>query len=489
MELNLAKEQLLKVFGFSSFRGDQEAIISHTIKGGHSLVLMPTGMGKSVCYQLPSRLQKGLTLVISPLIALMKDQVDQARRRGFRCAFINSSLSKPDREKAYEQLSQQRFEILYVTPERFRKPEFIEAIQKNEIALLAIDEAHCISQWGHDFRPDYSRIKEFREVLRNPVTMALTATATKLVREDIIRQLGLTSLDVKIFNHGIKREGLAMNVHSVVGTDEKIRAIAALRHQISGPAIVYVSLISTLQTISKELQRIGVMHFDYHGQLPDNIRKRNQEKFLASEDALMLATPAFGLGVDKPNIRMVIHAEVPSSLESYYQEIGRAGRDGLPSQAHLLYDGDDLSIQMDFMKWANPDVGFYERVYNLIKNNQTRIRTQGLDYMRAELNFYNSRDYRLETALNMLERWGAIEIVNPQREFNIVSDLPAEALDDVSNKKRLESARMRLYQVMDWVNRKECRALGIYRYFDFDETTACGICDNCINPPANMEPE
>ncbi len=481
MSQNKPLEQLQKIFGFPNFRGEQQAIIEHSLTGGHSLVLMPTGMGKSVCYQLPTRLQSGLTLVISPLIALMKDQVDQARRRGFRCAFINSSLNKSERDEAYDLLSQERYELVYVTPERFRKSEFIEAVQKNKIALLAIDEAHCISQWGHDFRPDYSRIKEFREILGNPTTMALTATATKFVREDIIKQLGLDPQQVRIFNQGIKREGLAMNVHSVVGTDEKIRAIAALRHQIAGPAIAYVSLISTLQNISKELQRLGIMHLDYHGQLPENIRKRNQEKFLSSTNALMLATPAFGLGVDKPDIRLVVHAEVPNSLESYYQEIGRAGRDGHASAAHLLYDGDDLSIQMDFIKWANPDAGFYERLYNILKNpaNATRIKTEGLDYLRAELNFYNSRDFRLETALNMLERWGAIDIINSQREFKVVGDLPKQVTDETLNKKRFEAAQMRLYQVMDWVQKKECRALGIYRYFDYDETAPCGLCDVC----------
>lgn len=474
------KATLKKVFGFESFRGDQEEIISHALKGAHTLVLMPTGMGKSVCYQLPVRLVDGLVLVISPLIALMKDQVDQARKRGFRAAYINSSLSKEEREKSYQMLSERRYELVYVTPERFRKADFLEAISKNKISLLAIDEAHCISQWGHDFRPDYSRISEIRKILGHPTTMALTATATRVVREDIIKQLGLTPGEVKIFDHGLKRANLSLNSTDVYGHDEKIRSIIGLRHAYSGSAIVYVSLISTLQKLSRDLRRLGIEHVDYHGQLPENIRKRNQERFLKSNELLMLATPAFGLGVDKSDIRLVIHAEVPGSLEAYYQEVGRAGRDGAPSHCHLFFDEDDLTIQMDFIKWANPDAGFYVRLYNLLQRNPARVEAEGLDYLRQELNFYNSRDFRLETALNMLERWGSIEFSDDYRKIQVVGELPSVATDDEGARKRLQSGQMRLFKMTEWVRTKNCRAVEVYKYFDFEETRPCGICDNCL---------
>lgn len=473
------KKALQQYFGFQDFRGDQGEVIKHTLLGGHSLVLMPTGMGKSVCYQLPAKLLPGLTLVISPLIALMKDQVDKAAQRGFRVAQINSSLSKSERESNYLKLKQQAFELIYVTPERFRKPEFIEALKGNTISLLAVDEAHCISQWGHDFRPDYSRLSEIRKLLGNPTTMALTATATREVREDIVRQLGLAIDQVKLFNHGIERPNLALRVEEVYGVDEKIRAIVALRHQIKGPIIVYVSLISTLQKISKELQRLGLFHFDYHGQLPEKLRKRNQERFIQSSDALMIATPAFGLGVDKADIRAVIHAEVPGSLEAYYQEVGRAGRDGARAEAILLYDADDLTIQMDFIKWANPDPGFYERLYNLLAKNPLRVRSEGLDYLRAELNYYNSRDFRLETALNMLERWGAIEMDDQMRNINVVSALPVETQGEPAHKLRFEKAQLRLARMAEWVQSSNCRAIEIHKYFDVEGTKPCGICDRC----------
>lgn len=470
---------LKRVFGFDHFRGDQEGIVQRTLAGKHSLVLMPTGMGKSLCYQLPAVLQSDLVVVLSPLIALMKDQVDRARSKGIRAIAINSSISKLEREAGYAAVARGEVQLLYVTPERFRKAEFIEALSFRKISLLAVDEAHCISQWGHDFRPDYSKLAEIRAVLGHPTTLALTATATAEVRTDILQQLGLAPEDVQIFNQGLRRPEIALEVHDVYGLDEKIRSIVAFRHLYPGPSIVYVSLISTLDKISRELQRLGIAHLSYHGQLADNVRKRHQELFLKSGDALMIATPAFGLGVDKSNIRSVIHAEVPGSLESYFQEVGRAGRDGQPAKGILLYDEDDVTIQMDFLKWAIPDPGFYFRLYYLIEQNADRIRSQGLDYLRAELNFYNSRDYRLETALNMLERWGAIQRGQSEKDIQVIGPLPMETQDEPVYKKRKRYGETRLHAMIEWVKSDECRMMGVHRYFNDDYLVPCGVCDKC----------
>ena len=287
---------LLEVFGHHQFRGSQGAVIERVLAGGHCLLIMPTGMGKSICYQLPEialahRYQQTsaddcrtdrtpLTLVISPLIALMKDQVDALVAKGISATFVNSSLQRSERLERYRQIGDGEFDLVYVTPERFRKPDFRDVIDRREIVLLAVDEAHCISEWGHDFRPDYTRVGEIRESLGNPTTIALTATATPDVQADIVRQLNLDPNDVELFHEGIDRPNLLLEVTQVWDDSAKYDLIAETRRQLPGSGIVYFTLIRKLMEFSDQLWENDIPHLIYHGDLPRNRRRELQESFM-----------------------------------------------------------------------------------------------------------------------------------------------------------------------------------------------------------------
>ena len=344
-------DQLKAYFGFDRFLPLQEEIINKVLAGRDTLVLMPTGGGKSLCYQLPALRSKGLTLVVSPLIALMKDQVDGLKANGVPAGMLNSALPAQETSQVQEQARQGSLKILYVAPERLALPAFQRFLQSLEVSLIAIDEAHCISEWGHDFRPDYRNLKALREEFPGVPVIALTATATKQVREDIVTQLGLRKPE--IFISSFNRPNLTYTIQPK--TDPLGSLLRMLEKHQGQSAIVYRFSRKATEETALELSERGYSALPYHAGLERDVRRETQEKFIRDQIQIVVATIAFGMGIDKPDVRLVVHYDLPKTVEGYYQETGRAGRDGLPSDCVLFYSYGDRSKQEYFISQIEDD--------------------------------------------------------------------------------------------------------------------------------------
>ena len=492
-----ARAALRQYFGFREFLDGQETVIANILSGRDSMVIMPTGGGKSLCYQLPAMVMDGVTVVVSPLIALMKDQVDALINRGIPATLINSSISPNEQMERLDGLKRGDFKLVYVAPERFRSRSFINALRTVDIAIFAIDEAHCLSQWGHDFRPDYLRLHEALEPLGRPQVVALTATATDDVRNDILKHLDLRDPFVSI--SGFSRPNLSLNVTQTKRHEDKyerIRRIVAAHKT----GIVYCATRKRVDEVISLLDDWKIKAIAYHGGMDEKGRERAQNLFISREKDVAVATNAFGMGIDRSDVRFVIHFDVPGSIEAYYQEAGRAGRDGEPGHCELLFNFADTKTQEFFIEGSNPTFETIRDVYQSLLNAgdaQDEVHSS-IEDIADRANLKNSMS--VSAALGHLARGGYIERFDiPGKRIRGTRLLQRNLLarDLKIDRKALEEKSRRdhskLKSMIDFCYSDVCRQQLILEYFGEADPAPCGSCDACRNqgvaPPREGNPE
>ena len=398
---------LRDTFGFDQYRDGQEGVIERLVDGKSVLAIFPTGAGKSLCYQLPALMLDGLTVVISPLIALMKDQLDFLMQCGVPAARLDSSLTREETITLYNDLHAGRLKLLYISPERLGNERFLETLRRQHIDLLAIDEAHCISEWGHNFRPDYLKLADLARSLQVGRVLALTATATPSVAEDIVNAFDIHDSDT--VHTGFYRPNLTLRVATCEGSERNTQLLARLRERAPGPTIVYVTLQRTAENVAAYLSKNGVNATAYHAGMKTENRTEVQDAFMASDTAVIVATIAFGMGVDKPNIRYVYHYNLPKGLESYSQEIGRAGRDGQASVCEMFACADDVVVLENFSYGDTPEP---KAIASLVEE----VLGQGNPFDISVYELSNAHDIRplvVKTLLTYLELSGIVDSTRP----------------------------------------------------------------------------
>lgn len=423
-DINL--EDHLAPFGLRQFRPGQQEVIRAVLSRQDCLCIMPTGGGKSLCYQLPAIARSGLTLVVSPLIALMKDQVDALQSLGISATYINSSLTLPEQRERMDQMAAGQYRLVYVAPERLRNPLFVERLRATRVELLAVDEAHCISEWGHDFRPDYARLGLLRQRIGSPPTIALTATATPVVRADVLQQLQLRN--PQTFITGFRRTNLHFEVITAHSQTDKMNELLEFLEATPGPGIIYAATRKRCAELVDALGDAGVKRkvAFYHAGLAPDERRRVQEAFMADRVQIIVATNAFGMGIDKRDLRFVVHYNIPGSLEAYYQEAGRAGRDGERSRCLLLYSWADRRIQEFFIESSYPPPEIVQEVYDFLRELDQDPIEMTLEEIKETLNLPIANE-GVSACEKLLEKCGALERLDSRQNMGAVridSELP-----------------------------------------------------------------
>ena len=479
---NALRRTLRRTFRIDQLTEGQQAVIDRVLAGKDTLAIMPTGAGKSLCYQLPALHLDGTTVVVSPLISLMKDQAEKLEKAGVRAEQLNSAQPVDAQDASMRRIAEATNGIVFTTPERLADPVLIAGLREQKIALFVIDEAHCIAQWGHDFRPAFLEIDDALRRLDRPPVLALTATATADVVEDIRQQLGRPRM--KVVNTGIYRPNLRFAVTQVTNDGEKAARLVEAVRGYRGAGIVYTATVKACVEVYETLVAAGEPATLYHGRLRAAERHANQDRFMRGDCRVMVATSAFGMGIDKADVRFVLHHQLPGTLEAYYQEAGRAGRDGEPADCALLYYRRDRQVQQFFLARRYPTADDLQRVHEALRFSEPvalaalHAQLDGVPRSRAAVALALLRDAGL-ARVDRSRRWS----LKPGRDAGVLAEL-AGAYDD-----KAERDREALERVIFYAQTGYCRWRVLLEHFGeaLPFAARCGQCDNCLRPPPAIE--
>jgi ATP-dependent DNA helicase RecQ len=481
-ELTRLKRTMRDVFGLDTLRPGQAEVIRSVLEGNNTLAIMPTGAGKSLCYQLPGLHLQGMTVVVSPLISLMKDQVDKLEEAGVEASQLNSALATEEQRENLHEIQHEQSDFVFVTPERFTTQDFLAELRQKSINMVVIDEAHCISEWGHDFRPAYLSLGIAVKTLGSPPVLALTATATPEVTADIEKQLDLARF--RVIKTGIYRPNLELEVRRVTNEREKHEELMQVLRERDGAGIVYAATVKTVEALTDWLKGFEFQVEQYHGRLKASDRKKNQEAFMAGELKAIIATNAFGMGIDKPDIRFVIHYQMPGSLEAYYQEAGRAGRDGKPAACSLFYQLNDRRTQQFFLGGKHPKFDDILAVYQTLQ--QLRAGEKPVTLSTAQDNANTVAKTKVRVILSLLKELQIIRELRGARFRLLRADVDRKELEKLArlSEEKIEKDKEKLERMMQYGQSAKCRWRLLHDYFGEEmPEERCGKCDNCVHPP------